>query len=138
MVNRNLLRQYDPSGTDLETELASAFTNPEIGTTPHDWLPPEAQTFQLNKIVHGRVLQVVGTQAACQLGIGPRAGDLNAGIVVSRVLGLRNLAELAPAASPVGKPDWYAQRCMDGEGNAWQEIDLARLAHDPAFLQVGA
>jgi len=27
---------------------------------------------------------------------------------------------------------------MDGEGNAWQEMDLVRLAHDPAFLQVGA
>lgn len=69
---------------------------------------------------------------------GPRAGDLNAGIVVNRVLGLRNLGELAPASPPVDKPDWYAQRWMDGDGNAWQEIDLARLAHDPAFLQVGA
>jgi len=67
-----------------------------------------------------------------------RAGDLNAGIVVNRVLGLRNLAELAPAAPPGEAPDWYAQRWMDGDGNAWQEIDLARLAHDPAFLQVGA
>jgi len=26
---------------------------------------------------------------------------------------------------------------MDGDGNAWQEIDLAKLASDPAFLQVG-
>jgi twitching motility protein PilI len=69
---------------------------------------------------------------------GARTGELNAGIVVSRVLGLRNLTELAPAAAPVEPPDWYAQRWMDGDGNAWQEIDLARLARDPAFLQVGA
>jgi twitching motility protein PilI len=69
---------------------------------------------------------------------GPRAGELNAGIVVNRVLGLRNVSELAPAVPPVGKPEWYAQRWMDGDGNAWQEIDLARLARDPAFLQVGA
>ena len=34
-------------------------------------------------------------------------------------------------------PPWFAQRWMDGDGNAWQEIDLSRLAHDPAFLQVG-
>jgi len=68
---------------------------------------------------------------------GPRAGDLNAGIVVHRVLGLRNIAELAPAAPPQDMPAWYAQRWMDGEGNAWQEIDLAALARDPAFLQVG-
>jgi len=69
---------------------------------------------------------------------GPRAGDLNAGIVVQRVLGLRNLAELAPAAPAPDAPAWYAQRWMDADGNAWQEIDLARLARDPAFLQVGA
>lgn len=68
---------------------------------------------------------------------GPRAGELHAGIVVQRVLGLRNLAELAPAAPPADAPAWYAQRWMDADGQAWQEIDLARLARDPAFLQVG-
>lgn len=68
---------------------------------------------------------------------GPRAGDLNAGIIVHRVLGLRNIAELAPAAPPQDMPAWYAQRWMDGDGNAWQEIDLAVLARDPVFLQVG-
>jgi twitching motility protein PilI len=68
---------------------------------------------------------------------GPRAGELNAGIVVHRVLGLRNVAELAPASPPPDAPAWYAQRWMDGDGNAWQEIDLALLAVDPAFLQAG-
>jgi twitching motility protein PilI len=68
---------------------------------------------------------------------GARAGDLNAGILVNRVLGLRNVAELAPAAGAAEAPEWHAQRWMDGDGNAWQEIDLARLAQDPAFLQVG-
>lgn len=69
---------------------------------------------------------------------GPRTGELRAGIVVARVLGLRNLAELAPAAATAGAPSWYAQRWIDASGGAWQEIDLARLARDPAFLQVGA
>lgn len=68
---------------------------------------------------------------------GPRAGEMNAGVVVQRVLGLRNIAELAPTAPPQGAPAWYAQRWMDGDGGAWQEIDLALLARDPAFLQVG-
>ena len=52
--------------------------------------------------------------------------------------GLRNLAELAPASPPTDAPTWYGQRWMDADGGAWQEIDLARLAHDPAFLQVGS
>lgn len=69
---------------------------------------------------------------------GARAGELNAGIVVSRVTGLRNLAELAPAAAPEDARPWYTQRWIDAEGGAWQEIDLARLAREPSFLQVGA
>ena len=77
-----------------------------------------------------------GSQARLLL-FGPRTGELNAGIVVSRVLGLRNLAELAPAAPPQDPPAWYAERWMDGDGRAWQEIDLGKLARDPAFLQVG-
>jgi twitching motility protein PilI len=68
---------------------------------------------------------------------GPRAGDLKAGIVVQSVLGLRNLAELEPAAPEANAPAWYGQRWVDAEGGPWQEIELARLVVDPAFLRVG-
>jgi hypothetical protein len=30
------------------------------------------------------------------------------------------------------------QRWTDADSDTWQEIDLAKLARDPAFLQVGA
>jgi twitching motility protein PilI len=83
-----------------------------------------------------RETQADGGQSRLVL-FGPRAGELNVGIVVHRVVGLRNLAELAPTAPPESAPSWYAQRWMDGDGNAWQEIDLAVLARDPSFLQVG-
>jgi len=69
--------------------------------------------------------------------LGPRAGELRAGIVVPRVMGLRNLAELAPAVPPADAPAWYGRRWIDAEGAAWQEIDLTGLARDPEFLQVG-
>ncbi len=68
---------------------------------------------------------------------GPRAGDLRVGIVVQSVLGLRNVAELAPTSPDADAPAWYGQRWIDAEGGAWQEIDLARLVEDPAFLRVG-
>jgi twitching motility protein PilI len=68
---------------------------------------------------------------------GPRVGDLRAGLVVHRVLGLRNLAELKSTDAPDGAPEWYGSRWTDPNGGRWQEIDLARLANDPAFLQVG-
>ncbi|MEO5700632.1 MAG: chemotaxis protein CheW [Casimicrobiaceae bacterium] len=69
---------------------------------------------------------------------GPRAGELRASIVVQRVLGLRNVSELAPVAPVENAPPWYGQRWMDTNGTAWQEIDLARLAQDREFLHVGA
>jgi twitching motility protein PilI len=68
---------------------------------------------------------------------GPRAGELRAGIVVQRVLGLRNLAELVPSDPSTSSPAWYGARWTDRDGQGWQEIDLGRLAQDPGFLQVG-
>ena len=80
----------------------------------------------------------IASSAAARLVLfGARACELDAGIVVQRVLGLRNVAELAPAVVPADAQEWYAQRWMDDEGNAWQEIDLGKLARAPAFLQVG-
>jgi twitching motility protein PilI len=86
----------------------------------------------------GREASLAGGTGQSRLVVfGPRTGELRAGIVVGRVLGLRNLAELAPASPPTDVAEWYGQRWMDAEGSAWQEIDLARLAQDPGFLQVG-
>jgi twitching motility protein PilI len=68
---------------------------------------------------------------------GPRVGELRAGLVVQRVLGLRNLAELVRGDSAADAPAWYGSRWTDRDGGSWQEIDLALLAQDPGFLQVG-
>lgn len=80
-----------------------------------------------------------GVNAAQQrlLLFGPRTGELRAGLLVDRVLGLRNVAELAPAPPDGAAPAWYAHRWLDASATAWQEIDLARLAQDPDFLQIG-
>jgi len=68
---------------------------------------------------------------------GPRTGELRAGIVVQQVLGLRNVTELAPGPGPDDAPAWFGPSWMDAEGARLQEIDLVRLARDPAFLQAG-
>ena len=78
-----------------------------------------------------------GAGAARLVLFGPRVGELRAGLVVQRVLGLRNLSDLEQADAPDGAPSWYGSRWSDREGGTWQEIDLALLARDPAFLQVG-
>ena len=68
---------------------------------------------------------------------GPRVGELRAGLVVHRVLGLRNLAELVRGDAASDAPAWYGARWTDRDGGTWQKIDLALLAQDPGFLQVG-
>jgi small subunit ribosomal protein S1 len=55
MVNRNLLRQFDLSGDELQQELEGVFRSDE-----GDWLPAEEQDFSENKILTGRVLHVSG------------------------------------------------------------------------------
>jgi small subunit ribosomal protein S1 len=68
MVNRNLLRQYDLSEQDLQNELEAAFNQEDTGTGIESWLPPEEQQFEVNKIVTGRVLQVLGDDVLVDVG----------------------------------------------------------------------
>ena len=69
---------------------------------------------------------------------GARSGGERAGIVVERVLGLRNLAQFEAAAADDAAPAWQVAAWRDADGCVWHEIDLGMLARDPAFLQVGA
>lgn len=81
--------------------------------------------------------------------------DLNAALLVSRMLGLHDpggwreagLGEAASTRSgssdepedrsadclPMGTP-WAGRRLVDAEGRVWQELSLARLAADERFL----
>ncbi len=67
MVNRNLLRQFDLPETELQQQLEEAFYQPETGTTM-DWLPQEEQEFEVNKIVKGRVLSIIGDDVVVDVG----------------------------------------------------------------------
>jgi len=67
-----------------------------------------------------------------------RGGGESAGIVVERVLGLRNLAQFERVAADDQAPSWQVAAWRDADGVSWKEIDLGMLARDPAFLQVGA
>jgi small subunit ribosomal protein S1 len=67
MVNRNLLRQYDLPETELQRQLEEAFYQPETGASL-DWLPQEEQEFEVNKIVKGRVLSIIGDDVVVDVG----------------------------------------------------------------------
>ncbi|HWG44757.1 MAG TPA: 30S ribosomal protein S1 [Gemmataceae bacterium] len=68
MVNRNLLRQYDLSDTELAQELRDVFTVEETGADEHEWLPPEEQEFEINRLVKGRVVNIVGDDVVVDVG----------------------------------------------------------------------
>jgi small subunit ribosomal protein S1 len=63
MVNRNLLRQYDLPEDELQQELDAAFSQ-----EGPDWLPPEEQAFQDNRVVTGRVRRVTGDEVWIDVG----------------------------------------------------------------------
>src|SRR5215471_17964546 len=68
MVNRNLLRQFDLPDTELQQELQQAFYQEDIGSDIDSWLPVEEQQFEVNKIVKGRVLNVIGDDVVVDVG----------------------------------------------------------------------
>jgi small subunit ribosomal protein S1 len=63
MVNRNLIRQFDQPDTELQNQLDAAFDQDITA-----WLTDEKQVFEANKIVEGRVLNIVGDDVLIDVG----------------------------------------------------------------------
>ncbi len=64
--------------------------------------------------------------------------SFNSGILVSRVLGLRNLTEMKPQANEGENPSaWAAQQYIDRDSQVWTELNLSLIVQDAQFLHVG-
>lgn len=64
--------------------------------------------------------------------------SFNGGLLVSRVLGLRNVAEMqAQELSEQDTMPWATRRYLDGDSQVWTELDLSAIVQDPRFLHVG-
>jgi twitching motility protein PilI len=65
--------------------------------------------------------------------------SFNSGLLVSRVLGLRNVAEmqLQPDTSAAQGETGAVRRYVDSESQIWTELNLSLVVQDPQFLQVG-
>lgn len=62
----------------------------------------------------------------------------NAALLVSRVMGLRNVSEMEPQLdTETGVAPWATQRYVDRESQVWTELDLSQIVQDPQFLHVG-
>ncbi|MDB5757172.1 MAG: chemotaxis protein CheW [Burkholderia sp.] len=64
----------------------------------------------------------------------------NCGLLVSRVLGLRNVAgmTLKNPAPATDNPPWLARHYVDQEAQDWTELDLSLITQDSRFLHVGS
>ena len=60
------------------------------------------------------------------------------GLVVSRMLGLRNPEQFNAAPKPANAPPWLAAAFSDAGGTRWLELDLPALVRESRFLEVGA
>jgi twitching motility protein PilI len=67
--------------------------------------------------------------------LGPRFSEMRAGLVVNRVLGLRNLTDFEPIEAGTNRA-WASRTWRDKTGMEWRELDVARLVQDAQFLQI--
>jgi twitching motility protein PilI len=89
------------------------------------------------------LLQLTGREPlpadqAQQLLVFGEALGVNAGVLISRAFGIRNLKDLValPAAGPTA-PAWEQVRYRDADGLAFTELDLRELTRSAAFAAIG-
>lgn len=63
--------------------------------------------------------------------------SFNSALLVSRVLGLRNVADMELRAAEAGAPPWSGQQYIDRDAQVWTQLDLSLLVQDSRFLHVG-
>ena len=159
-----MVRQQAPARSWLAVEVAGhgfllaldqageIFPLSSIQPVPHsqDWLLGVANLRgQLHGVVDlavflglpkrsNRNLQDVAARDAGRL-IAFNAGlQMNAALLIDRLMGLRNASALTPAeeVASAAKPHFVGQQFHDALGRTWYELDLAGLVADEAFLKI--
>jgi twitching motility protein PilI len=62
------------------------------------------------------------------------------GLLISRMMGLRNVQNLEPVEAPPASAlqPWIGKEYRDPEGRTWKELNVAALVANENFLNVGA
>jgi len=63
--------------------------------------------------------------------------SFNSALLVSRVLGLRNVAEMEARDAGADAAPWAGLQYTDRDGQIWTQLDLSLLVQDSRFLHVG-
>jgi len=73
----------------------------------------------------------------CRLVLAADRFQSYSGLLISRMMGLRNLNKLEALDSPRDQA-WSIAAYRDGDGRTWQELDMGALVAHENFLNVGA
>jgi twitching motility protein PilI len=68
--------------------------------------------------------------------VGARYG-INAALLVSRMLGLKNPEDFTPEPSDASMPAWGQQRFADTHGKIWRKLSVRELLADQDFMNIG-
>lgn len=68
--------------------------------------------------------------------IGTRHGS-NAALLVTRMLGLRNIDDLVSVTADADAPAWAREAYADNEGRRWKMLNVRLLLADEAFMNIG-
>ncbi|HNC53187.1 MAG TPA: chemotaxis protein CheW [Accumulibacter sp.] len=69
--------------------------------------------------------------------IGTRHGS-NAALLVTRMIGLRNIEALTPAAIASDAPPWANEAYTDKDGRHWNRLKVRELLNDRMFMDIAA
>jgi twitching motility protein PilI len=68
--------------------------------------------------------------------VGTRHGN-NASLLVTRILGLRNIDDLTEVDGSPEAPPWTSGVYADREGRRWRMLEVTRLFADDTFMNIG-
>jgi twitching motility protein PilI len=99
--------------------------------------------------IRGTLFGVVDLADFCGYGVTPRSTEsaflscgqrygLNVGLLVRKVVGLRNADEFKPVPHATPAKMWIAGVLSDHEGREYWEINMASLMRDAQFLEISA
>ena len=68
--------------------------------------------------------------------IGAKHG-VNAALLVSRMLGLKNPEDFTAEPADISMPAWGMQRFADTQGKIWHKLSVRELLADQDFMNIG-
>ncbi len=98
--------------------------------------------------VRGSLHGMVDLADFCGYGVTPRTSEsayllcgqrhgLNVGLLVRKVVGLRNAQEFNPVNGVRSDKPWISAIVVDHDDREYREINMAALIRDPVFMNIG-